>query len=80
MDHPSNPNHPTFFHVRNDGWMGTSLTYDAPRTVERAKPLKLRYGCYVHAGATATADLDRRWRLFADLPVPSLDPPRRANP
>ncbi|HMJ66855.1 MAG TPA: PmoA family protein [Candidatus Binatia bacterium] len=80
LDHPSNPNHPTFFHVRNDGWMGASLTYDGPRTVERAKPLKLRYGCYVHAGAPATADLDRRWRAFADLPVPSLEPPRRANP
>ena len=80
MDHPSNPNHPTFFHVRNDGWMGTSLTYDAGRTVERAKPLKLRYGCYVHAGAPANGDLDRRWRLFADLPVASLEPPRRANP
>jgi hypothetical protein len=66
--------------VRNDGWMGTSLTYDAPRTFDRAKPLKLRYGCYMHAGAPVTADLDRHWRLFADLPVPSLEPPQRANP
>ena len=24
FDHPSNPNYPTYFHVRNDGWMGAS--------------------------------------------------------
>lgn len=31
MDHPSNPNHPSVFHARDDGWMGASLTFDAPR-------------------------------------------------
>jgi hypothetical protein len=72
MDHPSNPNHPTYFHVRNDGWMGASLTYDAPRTV--LKPgLKLRYGFYVHSGAPSPAALEKRWREFRDLPVtPSI--------
>src|SRR4051794_39249715 len=29
MDHPANPNHPTVFHVRADGWMGSSLTQSA---------------------------------------------------
>ena len=57
MDHPGNPNHPTFFHVRNDGWMGASLTHDAPRTVMRHKPLRLRYGFYVHRGFPKP----RRW-------------------
>src|SRR5205085_12001197 len=71
MDHPSNPNHPTFFHVRNDGWMGASLTYDADRVIEPGKPLMLRYGLYVHAGAPAPEKLNRRWADFASLDLPS---------
>ena len=77
MDHPGNPNHPTFFHVRNDGWMGASLTYDAPRTVMRHKPLRLRYGFYVHRGAPKPAALDEQWRAFADLPLSALDAIRK---
>jgi len=68
MDHPSNPNHPTYFHVRNDGWMGTSLTYDAPRTVARGQGLRLRYGLYIHHGTPPAGSLEKRWRDFADLP------------
>lgn len=73
MDHPSNPNHPTYFHVRNDGWMGTSLTYDAPRTVHRTHPLKLRYGLYIHRGSPKPATLDKSWRAFTDLPLSNTD-------
>jgi hypothetical protein len=68
MDHPSNPNHPTFFHVRDDGWMGASLTYDAPRTIEPGKPMVLRYGLYVHAGAPRPEQLNQRWEEFSKLP------------
>lgn len=77
MDHPQNPNHPTFFHVRNDGWMGASLTYDAPRTVMRHKPLRLRYGLYVHRGAPKTPALNEQWKAFTELPLASLEPTRR---
>src|SRR5688572_25215814 len=73
MDHPQNPNHPTFFHVRNDGWMGTSLTYDAPRTIEKAKPLRLRYGLHVHAEAPSIRDLEHRWREFTELPLTDIN-------
>jgi hypothetical protein len=67
MDHPSNPNHPSVFHVRNDGWMGASLTFAADRVVEPGKPLDLRYGLYVHAGAPSRESLDARWREFSTL-------------
>jgi hypothetical protein len=40
FDHPSNPNHPSTFHVRNDGWMGASLTYDGPREIAPDEPLR----------------------------------------
>lgn len=72
MDHPSNPNHPTFFHVRGDGWMGTSLTYDAARVVKRAEPLTLRYGLWVHAGKPEPAKIEARWKAFAETKIPEL--------
>ena len=80
LDHPYNPNHPTVFHVRNDGWMGTSLTFDAPRTIEADKPLRLRYGLYVHAGAPTVEHLEKRWQAFAQTQPPaSLAPVKQAK-
>jgi hypothetical protein len=72
MDHPSNPNHPTPFHVRSDGWMGASLTQTADRTVDPGHPLRLRYALYVHAGKPPLADLEKRWSDFAKTPLPDL--------
>lgn len=67
MDHPSNPNHPAVFHVRGDGWMGASLTFDADRTMEADAPLRLCYGLYIHSGAPPAEQIDRQWRAFAAL-------------
>jgi hypothetical protein len=64
FDHPSNPNHPSVFHVRNDGWMGASLTFDGPLAVEPDRPLRLRYGVYVHAGQPSLGDIEARWTAF----------------
>lgn len=50
FDHPLNPNHPTYFHVRNDGWMGASLTQAEAITVAKERPLVLRYRFWVHDG------------------------------
>jgi hypothetical protein len=65
MDHPSNPNHPTVFHVRNDGWMGTALTFDAPRALKRGETLQLRYAVYIHSGMPTREVLEKRWAEFA---------------
>jgi hypothetical protein len=73
MDHPANPNHPTVFHVRGDGWMGASLTHEAERVIEPGKPLRLRYGLYVHAGKPAVDELEKRWGEFAKAPLPDLN-------
>jgi hypothetical protein len=73
MDHPANPNHPTVFHVRSDGWMGSSLTFDGDRVIEAGKPLRLRYGLYVHAGKPGVEELGRRWAEFAKTPLPDLN-------
>lgn len=70
FDHPGNPNHPSVFHVREDGWMGTCLTFAEAREVK--VPLTLRYGLYVHAGMPELEALNRMWERFAKLPLPDL--------
>jgi hypothetical protein len=65
MDHPGNPNHPSVFHVRDDGWMGASLTYEAPRTLTADAPLVLRYGLYVHSGLSPREKIEARYGEFA---------------
>lgn len=79
FDHPKNPNHPSVYHVRNDGWMGASLTFDAPRTIEAGQTLSLRYGLYVHAGKPSADDLNRRWEEFAKTEPIDLTPPAKAK-
>ena len=77
LDHPQNPNHPSVFHVRDDGWMGAALTYEAPRTIEPGQPLKLRYGLWVHAGVPAAAAIDEQFAEFAKI---GDVPPSAAKP
>ena len=74
MDHPNNPNHPSVFHVRSDGWMGASLTFDEPRTLAPGEPLRLRYGLYIHAGMPAIDALQKQWKEFAGTSLPNLKP------
>ncbi len=77
FDHPKNPNHPTFFHVRNDGWMGASLTFDEARVIETNRPLQLRYGFYVHSGLQETNALEKRWTDFSKTVLPNLAAPQK---
>lgn len=64
MDHPQNPNHPAIFHVRDNGWMGVTLSPDEPRIIEPGKPLRLRYALWVHEGVPDAATIDRQWHTF----------------
>ena len=50
FDHPSNPGYPSHWHVREDGWMGASLSMHEPRTTRRDQPLVLRYLLHAHRG------------------------------
>jgi hypothetical protein len=77
LDHPANPNHPSVFHVRNDGWMGACLTFAEARTLEPGQPLRLRYGLYVHAGQPPLDHLERRWTDFAKSPLDDIAPAKR---
>jgi hypothetical protein len=74
MDHPGNPGHPTPFHVRNDGWMGASLTLDGPLTIEPGRPLRLRYALWVHDGVPQPSEINQRWKRFAAEPLSAVRP------
>lgn len=67
-DHPSNPGHPNSWHVREDGWMGSSPCLNGPLTTTKKQPLMLRYLLHVHRGG---ADAERAAKVaaeFATLP------------
>lgn len=72
LDHPGNPGHPSVFHVRNDGWMGASLTFGGDREIERGSSLRLRYGLWVHGGVPDGEAIDARWSAFAALELTDL--------
>jgi hypothetical protein len=71
FDHPSNPTHPTVFHVRDDGWMGAALTFAGPRTIEPGQPLALRYGLWMHAGVPAASAINEQFAEFAKIGPPA---------
>jgi hypothetical protein len=67
FDHPHNPNFPTYFHVRNDGWMGASLTFEGPREIRPNEPLRLRYGLYIHSDMKSADAIEAKWKQFSKL-------------
>jgi hypothetical protein len=77
FDHPINPNHPSVFHVRDDGWMGASLNFDEPRTIETTAPLKLRYGLWIHAGVPTARQIDDQFAQFSQIGDPPPLPAKK---
>ncbi len=49
FDHPSNPNYPASWHVRDDGWMSAAFCLREGRDLLKGQGLRLRYGFHVHA-------------------------------
>jgi len=72
LDHPSNPNHPTGWHCRDDGWAGASLNLDGPSTIEPGRPLKLRYRVVLHRGNAVQGEIARRFEEYASQPAVTL--------
>lgn len=72
FDHPSNPHHPTHWHVREDGWMGASACFSDPLITTRDRPLVLRYLLHAHAGPANAASAAAVFESFARLPAWSV--------
>ena len=66
LDHPGNPRSPTYFHVRDDGWMGASFTYAEPYKLAPDESLIFRYRLYVHGPDTTPESIESRWNEFAE--------------
>jgi hypothetical protein len=65
MNHPSNPSHPTPFHVRDDGWMGACLNLENPIVINNEFPLVVRYGFWIHDGIPTLEEIEEQWSAFA---------------
>jgi hypothetical protein len=64
MDHPANPTFPTPFHVRDDGWMGPSVTLLQPLSITPGKPMIFRYRLWVHGGTPDRTKIEEHWAEF----------------
>ncbi len=68
IDHSSNPGHPAKWHVRDDGWIGPSLSRDAAVTVPQNDPLTCRYLLYVHSGICDPQQISSLAQIFDSSP------------
>ena len=68
FDHPSNRGHPNHWHVRDDGWMGTSVCFAGPQMTTRTEPLTLRYLLHAHRGMSDSKTADAVFRDFSVRP------------
>ncbi|MGY8769083.1 MAG: DUF6807 domain-containing protein [Pirellulales bacterium] len=69
MDHPKNINHPTSFHVRGDGWMGSSLSFEKPIALKKGESLTLIYGLYIHSGLPSLQDINTQYEQFSKMVI-----------
>jgi methane monooxygenase PmoA-like len=73
MNHPANPNHPTAFHVRDDGWMCDCLSLEKPVEVGDTQPLHVRWALWVHEGVPDEQLCETMWKKFAGLPPAEMN-------
>lgn len=77
FDHPTNPRHPTHWHVRDDGWMSAAFCLNEGYELRKEQPLRLRYGFHVHAGPCKPERADQRFSAFAETRAWELAPAER---
>lgn len=77
FDHPSNPRHPTPWHVRDDGWMSAAFNLQEAYEFRGVQPLRLRYGLHVHDGLLDVDRAKARFKAFAESPAWAVTPAQR---
>jgi hypothetical protein len=68
LDHPGNPNHPTGWHCRNDGWAGASFNMEAPYTLQPGGELTLRYRVHLHRHDASRGGVEQRFVEYSAVP------------
>lgn len=68
FDHPQNPRYPTYWHVREDGWMGASFGMHEDLTITKDSPLILRYLLHAHSSVYDHAKAETVQGEFAARP------------
>ena len=68
MDHPDNPDHPTQWHCRNDGWAGASFNLNKSWIILPGTPLKLKYRVHLHKYDALGGEVARRYEEYALKP------------
>ena len=68
FDHASNPNYPSGWHVRNDGWMNAGFCLKDGYTLTEERPLVLRYLLLAHSGNLTSKNLDQVANAFSKRP------------
>lgn len=75
FDHPSNPKHPTFWHVRSYGLFAANIfgehdyfndkTRDGSMTIKPGDTLRFRYRILIHPGDTQAARIGELYKEYA---------------
>ena len=75
FDHPSNPKHPTYWHVRGYGLFAANIfgehdfhadvNRDGGITLAKGESLRFRYRLVVHMGRTADANMDSKYGAWS---------------
>ena len=75
FDHPSNPKHPTYWHVRGYGLFAANIfgehhfnaddSRDGSITLAKGEKLHFRYRMLIHAGSTESAKVGRKYDRWA---------------
>jgi hypothetical protein len=79
MDHPSNYNHPTFWHARDYGLFAANpfgardftgdKNADGSVRIEEGKELTFRYRVFIHEGDTGSARIRDVWNAYTSSPI-----------
>jgi hypothetical protein len=64
FDHPGNPNHPSHWHVRSDGWMSPCPFLEKGQILTPDESLELNYRLFVHADDANAASVRARYEEY----------------
>lgn len=79
FDHPENPRYPSKWHVRSDGWMGSSFCMDEGITLSGESPLTLRYLLHAHRGSYDESRAEKVATAFSERPLFVIRKPERSH-